>query len=153
MTNSPQPDEGSNNFEEIKKWEKRLEEWEAKSGKIYEGYVFKDSENVQKQKDIIFREYMNEYALIKEHLDKLKPQLPKKKSFDESHPILYSLGALTLVIAFFILLNLIVKDPPSTPKISDSELQRRCLESIPMDYPDTMRDNAIENCLLIGSND
>jgi hypothetical protein len=59
------------------------------------------------------------------------------------------------IVGFFVLLNLIPlsDNSPNSPTISDSERQQKCLRSIPLDYPQSMYDNAVENCLMIGYND
>jgi hypothetical protein len=75
--------------------------------------------------------------------------------FYERHPYLYLLGFGLLIVSFFVVLNLLPlgDEEPSSPRISDSDRQQQCLESIPLDYPQSMYDNAVENCLMIGSND
>lgn len=77
-----------------------------------------------------------------------------KGDFYERHPFLYLLPFVLGIVGFFVVLNLLFGDEePSQPRISDSDRQQRCIESIPLDYPQTMYDNAVENCLIIGAND
>ena len=80
-------------------------------------------------------------------------QEPIKKEFSDRHPILFLLGFALSIVGFFVILNLLFKQEDTPPRLSDYERQQRCLESIPLDYPQSKYDNAVETCLMIGSND
>lgn len=107
---------------------------------------------MEEEKRRIYSQHLAEYQEIKSKLEELQPT-PIRKDFYEKHPILYLLGFGLCIVGFFIALNLIVQEEAPPPRLSDAELQERCIKSIPLDYPQSMYDNAIESCMTIGMND
>ena len=72
-------------------------------------------------------------------------------------PEKYSWGSLLVValaiVGFFLIVNLIggtfqSNDTPPTP---ERDLVGECIASIPDYYSDSMKDDAVETCLMIGS--
>ena len=139
-------------MDEVARLQARLRAWEERNGKLYENRKFNDSEEMEKEKTRIYSEHIAEYKEIKSRLEELQPT-PIRKDFSDKHPLLYLLGFGLCIVGFFIALNLIVQEETPPPRLSDSELQERCIKSIPLDYPQTMYDNAIETCMTLGMND
>lgn len=139
-------------MDEIARLQAQLKAWEERNGKLFEGLQFKTSEEMQEEKERIYSEHLAEYQEIKSRLEEFQPT-PIRKDFYEKNPFLYLLGFALCIVGFFIALNLIVKEETPPPRLSDSELQERCIKSIPLDYPQSMYDNAIETCMTIGMND
>lgn len=63
------------------------------------------------------------------------------------------IGFIFAIVGFFLILNLISGNfqNDETPSAPERDLVGECIASIPDYYSDSMKDNAVENCLMIGS--